>query len=308
MEIVKEYLTDKRIKIINKKNGGISSARNKGIDIATGEYIHFLDSDDYIEKGMYKNIIDNLKDEDIIVFNFFIFDDRLKKITEKKFIDTETEKILLANKRGDIFYRNSNNVCWNKVYKRSYLQKNNLKFNSDIIMYEDEIWSINIFFNTNNVKYLPRSYYIYTVNREKSATFIEEKINKKEFENNRIKKNYLKSYYNAKIAIRNFIENNNCNQFAKLRLLIAEQEYCGRIGEKLIFFNIGKEYLKYLKLKNISNIEKEILINEIKGLLKNKNYKLKLGKEIFNYFYWKEKIFTLSILKRRILINIGVKK
>ena len=52
MKIVEEYLQDKRIKVINKENGGLSSARNIGIKEATGDYISFIDSDDYISLNM----------------------------------------------------------------------------------------------------------------------------------------------------------------------------------------------------------------------------------------------------------------
>ena len=53
MKIVEEYLQDKRIKVINKENGGLSSARNRGIEEATGEYISFVDSDDYIDLNLW---------------------------------------------------------------------------------------------------------------------------------------------------------------------------------------------------------------------------------------------------------------
>lgn len=82
MKIVEEYLEDKRIKIINKNNGGLSSARNKGIEEATGEYIYFLDSDDWIEKDTIEVLVKNSKDVDIIEANFFYFDE-ITKIKEK---------------------------------------------------------------------------------------------------------------------------------------------------------------------------------------------------------------------------------
>src|SRR5665647_2657921 len=55
--ICDEYsLKDNRIKTIHKKNGGLSSARNAGLDVAKGEYIGFIDSDDWIEKDMYESL------------------------------------------------------------------------------------------------------------------------------------------------------------------------------------------------------------------------------------------------------------
>lgn len=72
MKIVEEYLVDERIKVINKENGGISSARNRGIEEATGEYVSFVDSDDWLEIDLYERIVQILEGNkvDIIVFNY----------------------------------------------------------------------------------------------------------------------------------------------------------------------------------------------------------------------------------------------
>lgn len=81
MQIVEKYLSDERIKIINKENGGLSSARNKGMEEATGEYIYFLDSDDWLELKAIEILVENLEDNlEIIGANFYFFDE----IKEKK--------------------------------------------------------------------------------------------------------------------------------------------------------------------------------------------------------------------------------
>lgn len=72
MQIVEKYLSDERIKIINKENGGLSSARNKGMEEATGEYIYFLDSDDWLELKAIEILVENLEDNlEIIGANFY---------------------------------------------------------------------------------------------------------------------------------------------------------------------------------------------------------------------------------------------
>lgn len=86
MKIVEEYLVDERIKVINKENGGISSARNRGIEEATGEYVSFVDSDDWLEIDLYERIVQILEGNkvDIIVFNYNRYSEN-KKNTEEIF-------------------------------------------------------------------------------------------------------------------------------------------------------------------------------------------------------------------------------
>lgn len=87
-EICDEYaLKDSRIKIIHKENGGQSSARNVGLDIAQGEYIGFVDSDDWIEPDMYKKLFKVLKNDnvDMAICN-------INSIKDKKLRDRKKEK------------------------------------------------------------------------------------------------------------------------------------------------------------------------------------------------------------------------
>lgn len=137
MKIVEEYLEDKRIKIINKNNGGLSSARNKGIEEATGEYIYFLDSDDWIEKDTIEVLVKNSKDVDIIGANFFYFDE-ITKIKEKnKDISDDIEK-------GEYSLNHCTEIMvWNKLYKYSFLKEKNLTFIEGII-HEDEDLPLNV--------------------------------------------------------------------------------------------------------------------------------------------------------------------
>ena len=73
-DICNEYKTkDKRIKVIHKENGGLSSARNAGLDIARGKYIGFVDSDDFINKDMYKTLFNTIQDNnsDMIICDYY---------------------------------------------------------------------------------------------------------------------------------------------------------------------------------------------------------------------------------------------
>ena len=84
IKIVEEYIKDPRIRIINKKNEGVAQARNCGLKQATGEYISFIDSDDWLELDLYEKLISNLENEDILVFNYNMYNEKTKK-TKKNY-------------------------------------------------------------------------------------------------------------------------------------------------------------------------------------------------------------------------------
>lgn len=126
MKIVEEYLQDKRIKVINKENGGLSSARNIGIKEATGDYISFIDSDDYISLNMYEDLVKNINGEDIIIFNYSRLDDKTKKIVKNKYI--KNNKMIILDKKLNYLYSRIELVCWNKIYKATFIKEKKINF------------------------------------------------------------------------------------------------------------------------------------------------------------------------------------
>lgn len=117
---------DDRIKVIHKKNGGLSDARNAGIDIAKSEYIAFVDSDDFVERDIYKKLYHSLKeaDADIAVCNCMIVDEKSKEITN------ESDKCVLLDHvytGGQILDGQGtywlNVVAWNKLYRKEIFEQ-----------------------------------------------------------------------------------------------------------------------------------------------------------------------------------------
>lgn len=116
---------DERIKVIHKENGGVSSARNCGIDVATGTYIVFVDGDDWLEPDCIEYFVSLIKETD----SEMAFSD--KNFTTKDRIQNSNDstEIWSAEKTIAAFlYPGIPIGCWNKIYKADFLKRNNIKF------------------------------------------------------------------------------------------------------------------------------------------------------------------------------------
>ena len=126
IKIYTENYPDK-IKVINKENGGLSDARNYGIPYATGEYIAFLDSDDYVELDTYEKMYNKAKEDgsDLVECDFiWEYPDR-KKIDTGKIYNNKKEMLTYARV-----------VAWNKLIKRSLIEEHKMEFPKGL-RYED---------------------------------------------------------------------------------------------------------------------------------------------------------------------------
>lgn len=165
-KICDEYAAkDKRIKIIHKINGGVSSARNAGLDIANGDYIGFIDPDDYISENMYEILLDEMKsgDFDIVECNYYrVYEDgaQLKK-ENKDAVYTGYKDIWYAALTDYLFC----GMC-NKLIKKSVI--GDLRFNTDYKISEDMLFFFECAKNGNKLKFINKPLYYY-FQREDSA-------------------------------------------------------------------------------------------------------------------------------------------
>lgn len=117
---------DSRVKVIHKKNSGVSDARNEGLNVARGDYIGFVDSDDWIEPRMYEVLLDKIRssDADVAVCDYAmrnIVDDNVKYAMPGELKDkclNKTELIREAMQPYGGFFA----VVWNKLYRKSVLK------------------------------------------------------------------------------------------------------------------------------------------------------------------------------------------
>ncbi|HFQ0202307.1 TPA: glycosyltransferase, partial [Enterococcus faecium] len=136
---------DNRVRVIHKENGGLSSARNAGIDVARGKYLGFVDSDDYIDEDMYEILYENLKihDADISSVELIPFyGDRYKKANkEKKVIILNKKEAIKSVLEGTQFYA----YAWNKLYRKELFKDNRYL---DGKTFEDAYIIIDLLFQT----------------------------------------------------------------------------------------------------------------------------------------------------------------
>ena len=148
--ICDEYaLQDKRIKVIHKENGGVSSARNFGLNIAKGEYIGFVDSDDFIERDMYEILIKTLISTNSQIVSC--------SINNNKYVIKQNETF---NKK-EIFRKIKKLPCsvWNKLFSRVVL--NEILFREDIFIGEDLLFVFQAFTKANQITFIKDNKYHY---------------------------------------------------------------------------------------------------------------------------------------------------
>ena len=159
-EIIEKYVKENhnKIKYYEKSNGGLSSARNYGIEYATGEYIAFLDSDDYVETNMYEEMYNLAKKEnaDMVECDFIWEWEFGKKIFDKR-REYKTKEDMMKRPRV---------IAWNKIYKREILNKNKIRF-PDGLIYEDLEFFLKLLPHLNIISYINK-YFVHYTQREDS--------------------------------------------------------------------------------------------------------------------------------------------
>lgn len=170
LSILKEYKQrDSRIKIVNQENQGAGLAKNAGLNIATGEYVAFVDSDDWIEKETFEEAYRCTEGGkiDMVVFNHNkIFPNKvLKKVRKLKdeIIDLEemgVEKYVLKY----MISFNHEFGAWNKVVKRDIIRKYNIGFSDNKkTVYDDNLYCLKLICHVKKIRSINKSFYNYNI-------------------------------------------------------------------------------------------------------------------------------------------------
>ncbi len=163
-KICDEYAKkDNRVIVIHKENGGLSDARNAGLEIATGDYIGFVDSDDWIEPDMYERLYKLCRDNelDIVAARFCETVMGVDKETAftGEFLELDGIELLGLNIFGDAPYVVTNSV-WDRLYRRELLDGISFPVGRK---YEDICFTTQVFLRAKRCGYLDAKVYHYTI-------------------------------------------------------------------------------------------------------------------------------------------------
>lgn len=164
IEILKEYaILDNRIKILTQDNQGQSVARNKGLDIATGEYIGFVDSDDWIDLNYYEELYNTAQKyhSDVVMCNFVcIKNDKIKtnSVARNKVYTSFKDKMNIL----------PNGTCCDKIFRTEIIKAKKIYFPINIF-YEDNLFLIEAIYYSKNLTTTNKTKYHYWINNESTT-------------------------------------------------------------------------------------------------------------------------------------------
>ncbi len=167
LSLIKSYVqNDSRVVVINQKNKGVSAARNAGLSKARGDYIMFVDADDYIaRKDALELLIDFAKENgnpDVVCFRR-VGDTRGRKAPSgySKLNDSIIGRMIVDE---------TINTLWDKLYKKSIIKENSIKFPVGIRMAEDLLFNVQYFREAKTIGFFDEELYYYREDNQESAT------------------------------------------------------------------------------------------------------------------------------------------
>ncbi len=133
---------DSRIRVFHRKNGGISSARNTGLDNATGKYIMFCDSDDYVEENWVSGLYQSICREKSVISVCGFFTER-KDSNQRIYKSIQIESSIPYSEYYRLREISIDQFVWNKIFLNSVIQKHSLRFDESMVYGEDAVFVMN---------------------------------------------------------------------------------------------------------------------------------------------------------------------
>lgn len=302
IDIVKIYQeNDSRIKIVkNEKNKGLYLARLAGAEIATGDYIAFVDSDDYVELDFYRELVESLKNTNAdFVFSNTVIEDKNNRYVYNLF---KTGKKELNGKEimDEYFAQEGLNyrwhTVWNKLYKMSLWKKSVeefKKFNKHLIMTEDFIYSTILFSKAQKCVYNDRANYFYCSNDDASTSL--NKLNEKKFIKN------VGDVISSFNFVENYLKSQNTYSEHKTQFEKWKSLYKGMWEERINLVDCDRK-IKEIILKQIDEFDCDDITNPNKNIFYKHSTKwndglIKIKEQIIKHNVISFDIFDTLILR-----------
>ena len=153
--ICDEYAAkDQRVRVFHKKNGGVSSARNLGLDNAQGEWITFVDSDDWVKKEYIELFINNA--DDLVYQSFLSIFNGQTEVWDTSIRTLDVNECLTR-----LYEKKVLGYCWGKLYTLQKIKKYNVRFDENIRFREDELFVLKYLSHTSHITCINKKKYIY---------------------------------------------------------------------------------------------------------------------------------------------------
>ncbi|MGV0923060.1 glycosyltransferase family 2 protein [Empedobacter tilapiae] len=248
---------DKRFTYYYKENGGVSSARNLGLDNAKGEFVVFIDSDDSVEENYLKDFVEHYVDDKILIIqdltkeiNGTVKVNRLGFLENKKYNFIEDFKLIILNSHI------LEGFVYNKFFINSILQRNNIRFNKVITHKEDEIFCLGYYKYISDIQILTSSNYHY-INRDNSITSSHPMFNSEfEYLSNYVELWFLLGKEINESVFRNYLSE---QMTIHLKYLLYVTIYNSKINQKERIINLKKikdKFVPYFKLIKKTTVQK----------------------------------------------------
>jgi len=162
-EIIQDFVKiDSRIKLFSFDKSGVSAARNKGIDIASGTFIGFVDADDYVDTDYFEKLYNAAEKHNCDIACSNIIRENKKK--KKFFLNYKKYKIAKTIKdKYELIGLPEHCYVWNKIYRTEFLKNHNIRFIEGLV-YEDIMFTPDAAENANAIVSVPNIYYHYWIN------------------------------------------------------------------------------------------------------------------------------------------------
>ncbi len=243
LEICQSFVNmDNRVVVIDKKGGGVSTARNSGLRAATGDFIRFVDADDTLKPNMTEKLVEAMLEtkSDVVICGY----DRIsgKCINAKRpksaiYSDTSAFKEAFVELYKGAFF----NAPWNKLYRRDKIK---IPFDEGISMGEDLLFNLSYFSNCNKISVISDSLYNYDVTEQDSLAA-------------KFNDNLLSNQIMLNKKVQEFFENKfECKDFSAINEVFAKEIYY---------------YLK--KLVILSGYDRRTVLEKINACLNSEDVK-----------------------------------